>query len=62
MKRTLFILTLLALAIAACAPTPGIGAITPPYVDTGVDPEVLGFDPCWRIPLRTARPYDRCGL
>ncbi len=42
MKRTLFILTLLGLTIAACSPAPSVGAITPPFVDPGIDPEILG--------------------
>ncbi|MBN1666651.1 MAG: SUMF1/EgtB/PvdO family nonheme iron enzyme [Anaerolineales bacterium] len=42
MKRAvLLIITLIPLimVLAACAPAPDIGAITPPYIDTGVDPE-----------------------
>jgi len=50
MKRTLFILTLLALTIAACAPAPSIGAITPPFVDTGIDPESWAVIPAGEFP------------
>jgi formylglycine-generating enzyme required for sulfatase activity len=50
MKRTLFILTLLALTIAACAPAPSVGAITPPFVDTGIDPESWATVPAGEFP------------
>jgi formylglycine-generating enzyme len=50
MKRTLFLLTLLALAIPSCAPAPSIGAITPPYVDTGIDPESWALVPAGEFP------------
>jgi len=50
MKRTLFILTLLALTIAACAPAPSVGAITPPFVDTGIDPESWAVIPAGEFP------------
>ena len=36
--------------IAACAPAPSIGAITPPYVDTGVDPESWAVIPAGEFP------------
>jgi formylglycine-generating enzyme required for sulfatase activity len=50
MKRTLFILTLIALTIAACAPAPSVGAITPPYVDTGIDPDSWALIPAGEFP------------
>lgn len=50
MKRTLFILTLVALLTAACAPAPSVGAITPPYVDTGVDAEAWAPVPAGEFP------------
>jgi formylglycine-generating enzyme required for sulfatase activity len=50
MKRTLFILTLLALTIAACSPAPSVGAITPPFVDTGIDPESWAIVPAGEFP------------
>ena len=50
MKRLLFLFMLLALAITSCAPAPNIGAITPPYVDTGIDPEVWALVPAGEFP------------
>lgn len=50
MKRALFILTLLALTIAACAPAPSVGAITPPFIDPGVDPESWAVIPAGEFP------------
>lgn len=50
MKRALFILTLFALTIAACAPAPSIGSIMPPYVDTGIDPESWAVVPAGEFP------------
>jgi len=50
MKRTLFILTLIVLTIAACSPAPSVGAITPPYVDTGIDPESWALIPAGEFP------------
>lgn len=50
MKRALFILTLLALTIAACAPDPSVGAITPPFIDPGVDPESWAVIPAGEFP------------
>ena len=52
MKRTLFILTLITLTIAACAPAPSVGAITPPYVDTGIDPGSWALVPAGEFPFR----------
>jgi formylglycine-generating enzyme len=50
MKRTLFILTLLALTISACGTAPSIGSITPPFVDTGIDPESWALVPAGEFP------------
>ncbi|MBN1304391.1 MAG: SUMF1/EgtB/PvdO family nonheme iron enzyme [Anaerolineales bacterium] len=50
MKQTLFILTLIALTVAACVPAPSVGAITPPYVDTGIDPESWALIPAGEFP------------
>jgi formylglycine-generating enzyme required for sulfatase activity len=38
MKRLIFTLLVLILLVTACAPAPNVGAITPPFVDTGIDP------------------------
>ncbi|NOY99534.1 MAG: formylglycine-generating enzyme family protein [Chloroflexi bacterium] len=50
MKRIFFILVLIALFAAACTPAPDIGNLTPPYVDTGVDPETWATVPAGEFP------------
>ena len=45
MKRMIFILVGMTLVLAACAPATRVGAVTPPYVDTGVDPESWSLVP-----------------
>ncbi len=57
MKRFFFILTLAAIILAACrqvpaggAPAPSIGAIMPPYVDPGIDPESWALVPAGTFP------------
>jgi formylglycine-generating enzyme required for sulfatase activity len=50
MKLIPFILALLTLTMTACAPASSIGAITPPYVDTGVDPESWATVPSGEFP------------
>lgn len=50
MKKALFILTLFAMTVAACGTTPSIGAITPPFVDTGIDPESWALVPAGAFP------------
>jgi formylglycine-generating enzyme required for sulfatase activity len=54
MKRSLLFLALLALLLAillaACSATPPISAITPPYVDTGIDPESWALIPAGPFP------------
>ena len=37
MKRIIFSLLLIGLLATACSPAPNVGAIEPPYVETGVD-------------------------
>jgi len=39
MKRVIFSLIFLTLILTACGPAPSVSAITPPYVDTSIDPE-----------------------
>jgi formylglycine-generating enzyme len=53
MKRTLFLLTLFALAITSCGTAPSIGSIMPPFVDTGIDPE------SWTLVPAGAFPYGQ---
>lgn len=50
MKRALFLLTLTAVLMAACGPAPNVGAITPPYIDTGIDPKAWAFVPAGEFP------------
>ena len=50
MKRTLFSLTLLITTLVGCSPATGIGAITPPYVDTGIDPNSWATVPAGEFP------------
>lgn len=51
MKRTLILLALAGLLLAACGPAPSVSAITPPYVDTGVDPEAWALIPAGTFPF-----------
>ncbi len=39
MKRLIFSLLLVILLATACGPAPSVSAISPPYVDTGIDPD-----------------------
>ncbi len=50
MKQMLLCLLLLGLLFAACGPTPDISAVTPPYLDTGVDPEAWARVPAGEFP------------
>jgi formylglycine-generating enzyme required for sulfatase activity len=50
MKHYLFTLVLIVILASACGPAPNIGAITPPYIDTGVDPESWTVIPAGEFP------------
>ena len=50
MKRIIFIQLLFALLAAACAPTNDTGAITPPYIDSGVDSDAWATIPAGEFP------------
>jgi formylglycine-generating enzyme len=50
MKRTLVAVILIALLATACGPAPNIGAITPPYIDTGIDPDSWALIPAGDFP------------
>lgn len=50
MKRTLFILTMLALTLASCGNAPSIGSITPPFIDPRIDPESWALIPAGAFP------------
>lgn len=50
MKRVSLILILIGLFATACATAPNIGAITPPYIETGVDPDAWARVPAGAFP------------
>ena len=50
MKRVIFSLILVILLAASCGPAPSVSAITPPYVDTGIDPESWATIPAGDFP------------
>ncbi len=50
MKRSMITLILLALVLTACGSAPSIGAVTPPYIDTGMDPESWAVVPAGEFP------------
>jgi len=50
MKRVIFSLLLFILLASACGPAPSVSAITPPFVDTGVDPDAWATVPAADFP------------
>jgi len=50
MKRVIFSLLLFILLASACGPAPSVSAITPPFVDTGVDPDAWATVPAGEFP------------
>ena len=50
MKRFIFIQLVIALFVTACAPASDAGAISPPFIDTGVDPEAWVTIPAGEFP------------
>jgi formylglycine-generating enzyme len=50
MKRSWLVLISLLLILSACGPAPNVGAITPPYVDTGIDPNTWAVVPAGVFP------------
>ena len=50
MKRIIFSLLLISLLATACAPSSDVGAITPPTIDTGVDPSAWVTIPAGEFP------------
>ena len=50
MKPIVILLSFLGLLLAACGPTPDIGSITPPYIDTGIDSENWALVPAGPFP------------
>ncbi|MBE9474047.1 MAG: SUMF1/EgtB/PvdO family nonheme iron enzyme [Chloroflexi bacterium] len=53
MKRVIFSLLSVILLATACGPAPSVSAITPPYVDTGIDPD------SWEIVPEGEFPYGQ---
>jgi hypothetical protein len=51
MKQVIFGLFLVILLATACGPAPSVSAITPPYVDTGIDPESWETVPAGEFPF-----------
>lgn len=50
MKKLIVVFSLLSILLAGCAAAPSIGSITPPYVDTGVDPNAWATVPAGEFP------------
>jgi len=50
MKRVIFSLLLVILLATACGPAPSVSAITPPFVDTGIDPDAWATVPAGEFP------------
>lgn len=50
MKNHFILLASLGLALASCGPAPSVSAITPPYVDTGIDPDAWVNIPAGTFP------------
>ena len=50
MKQILLTLILIVLLLAACDSAPDISAVTPPYVDTGIDSEAWAHVPAGEFP------------
>ena len=50
MKHALILLTLTAWLLTSCATAPSVIAITPPYIDTGIDPESWATVPAGDFP------------
>ncbi len=50
MKRVIFSLLLVILLATACGPAPSVSAITPPFVDTGIDPDAWATVPAGDFP------------
>ena len=50
MKRVIFSLLLVILLATACGPAPSVSAITPPFVDTGVDSDAWAAVPAGEFP------------
>jgi len=51
MKRVIFSLFMIGLLVTACAPAPNVGAIEPPYIDTGIDSEAWATVPAGNFPF-----------
>lgn len=50
MKDIFIFLLFFSLSLTACGPSPNIGAIIPPYVDTGINPESWTLIPAGPFP------------
>jgi formylglycine-generating enzyme required for sulfatase activity len=50
MRAVIFCLLLIIILTSACSPSPSVSAITPPYVDTGIDPDSWATIPAGEFP------------
>jgi len=50
MRRIIFSVLLLGLLATACSPAPNVGAIEPPYIETGIDSEAWATVPAGEFP------------
>ena len=50
MKRSLFLVILMALLVTACSPVVNVGTVNPPVIDTGVDPDAWVTIPAGEFP------------
>jgi len=50
MKKVIFSLLLLGLLATACSPAPNVGAIEPPYIETGIDSNAWATVPAGEFP------------
>ncbi len=48
--RTIIFLLILLLSVTACGPAPNIAAITPPYIETGIDADAWATVPAGDFP------------
>ena len=50
MRGVIFILSLFIILTSACSPSPSVSAITPPYVDTSINPDSWATIPAGEFP------------
>lgn len=50
-RKSIALLFCISLWLAACSPPPVVGSVTPPYIDTGIDPQSWALIPAGVFPL-----------